>query len=232
MNINASSPAELNAQLSSIARRIDPRGLGRKKEQTEPWVVQRLLPTLVDLDLVAFPLEVSEGERPDVRLKWPGGSAGLELTELVPEAFAMADAIRNREFPNATIDRSIFTWGARFSAAEIRRHLSTVGSRLTGRGWVGDEVEREWATAANERIDGKTQKLKAGYELSQENWLAAYASVPGPALDMEHALRYLKLVEPSSDSVSFDRVFLLTYGRMACVDREGAHVVDLTILDV
>ena len=114
------------------------RGRGRKKNQTEGWVSRQLIPTLSESSIIHFPVTVEFRDRPDLLLCMPEDSAGIEITEVVPESYAQAVAIRNQDYPNAIVDRSIFTWGESYTAKQIHRHLSTVGE---GHGDVGSKLK-------------------------------------------------------------------------------------------
>jgi hypothetical protein len=123
-------------------------------------------------------------DRPDIHVVSAGQDIGIELIELVPQAYAHAVAIANQEFPSAIVDRSVFRWGITWTADEIRNHLKVEGHRLSGSGWAGDAVEREWADAVREAIAKKTSRLNApGFQHFSENWLGTYTSSPGPIFD-------------------------------------------------
>jgi len=215
---------DLLEKIAALRASVNIRGEGRTTQQTEVWIASRLVPTLAHIGLIGFPLEFSFADRPDLRLQVPAGAVGIEITEVVPPAYAQADAIRNQHYPEATIDRSIFTWGAQFTAAEIHRHLAHVGRKLAGPGWAGDSVERGWAAAVNEAISVKCEKLnRPGFTICDRNWLAAYTSSPGPALNMPHAATFL--VHPKAlGQHSFDAIFALTDRRMVIL-QNGSHEV-------
>jgi len=228
-----SNLTDLVTQLAGAPAVVALRGEGRTTGQTETWITHRLVPTLAQLGFIDFPLEISLADRPDLRLEMPGGTAGIEITEVVPLAYAEADAIRNKNYPGAVVDRSLFTWGVQFTPAEIHKHLSQVGQKLTGPGWAGDSVEREWARAVNAAIVTKTEKLnRPGFTICQWNWLAAYTSAPGPALEIAHATKFLELPPAVPGGHSFDCVFVLTDHKMAVL-RTGASadVADLVRIE-
>lgn len=190
--ITAESLDELLHLLRDVADEVPPRGMGRRTEHTEPWVMKRLVASLATCGFLRFPLSVEQGDRPDIALEVDGSEIGIELMELVPPAYAQAIAIANREFPNAIVDRSVFGWGTEWTPAEIREHLRTEGHRLSGDGWAGDAVEREWAEAVRNAIERKTDRLNTrGFRLFSENWLGTYASSPGPAFDVDVGARNL-----------------------------------------
>jgi hypothetical protein len=186
------------------------RGAGRTKEHTEPWVTRRFLLSASRFDLLRFPLVVSPQDKPDLLLTMNGVEVGVEITEVVPPSYAEADAIARKHYPTAEVDRSIFRWGAKFTTQQIHDHLSNP-SRPMGPGWMGDSVESEWAAANSEAIVAKTHKLSSsGYGVHAENWLAAYSSSPGPALDLAIGVQKLDRLRAEPGRVGFDRVLLLT----------------------
>ena len=184
--IVASSHSELLEALSKVPNDVPPRGIGRRTEHTEPWVLRRLIASLVSAEILQFPLSVELADRPDIVVDSAGHRIGIELMELIPPAYAQAVAIANRDFPSAIVDRSMFGWGATWTRADIRKHLRCEGYRLSGDGWAGNAVEQEWAEAVRGAIEKKTERLNSpGFGVFSENWLGTYASSPGPVFDVE-----------------------------------------------
>lgn len=182
--IYAKSLKELLAVLEEVEDDVPPRGSERRTEHTEPWVMKRLVASLASGGVLEFPLAVEMGDRPDLRLNSAGRDIGIELMELVPPAYAHAVAIANTEFPSAIVDRSVFGWGTTWASEDIRQHLRCEGHRLSGPGWAGDAVEREWANAVRGAVKKKTERLNAeGFDSLAENWLGTYSSSPGPVFD-------------------------------------------------
>lgn len=221
--------ADLERVLAAWNPRVSPRGAGRTKEQTEQWVARRFLLAALHFDVLQFPLIARQGDRPDLLLELPGTCVGVEITETVSPALAQAHAIARKYYPDAVIDRSIFRWGARFTPQEIHALLAKA-DKLNGPGWAGDSVEREWAAAACDTIDAKCKSLcKPGYRPADAYWLVAYASSPGPALDLAGAAKYLSPLPDQVDSARFEAVFLLTDRGAVHVTRAGAVGVAETV---
>lgn len=145
--------------------------------------------------------------------------------ELVPAAYAQAVAIANREFPKATIvDRSVFGWGAEWTAEEIREHLRSEGHRLSGDGWAGDAVEREWAEAVRKAVAKKTERLNApGFRLFAKNWLGTYASSPGPVFNVTVGASLMSSsdIRQPTYTLNFDGVVNLVSDSVVVVTPEG-----------
>ena len=204
------------------------RGRGRKKNQTEGWVSRQLIPTLSESSIIHFPVTVEFRDRPDLLLCMPEDSAGIEITEVVPESYAQAVAIRNQDYPNAIVDRSIFTWGESYTAKQIHRHLSTVGDKLTGPGWTGDGVEQEWADAVNKSVREKLRKLNTkGYSVFSRNWLAIYTSSPGPILKINRAGSLINPPKSVGYNCIFDMIFVLTDKNILIINDVGREVQSL-----
>lgn len=228
MKFVAENYLDLKQQISTLYVPVKKRGKGRNKAQTEPWVSRRFIFTLCGLQYIHYPMTVELKDRPDLRLYMPNNSFGIEITEAVPKIYAQADAIRNKFYPNATVDRSKFTWGAEYNSKQIHDHLSTVGRKLTGPGWTGDAVEKEWAIAVNNSIKKKQEKLnKEGYDLFPKNCLAVYTSNPGPMLNITKACFLITLPKRKKDLQIFDEIFVLTGNKMAILNNVGRKIHDL-----
>lgn len=223
--ITAESLDRLFDLLRDLPDKVPPRGMGRRTEHTEPWVMKRLVASLAAGGWLKFPLAVELDDRPDIVLESDGSKIGIELMELIPAAYAQAVAIANREFPKATIvDRSVFGWGTEWTPQGIREHLRTEGHRLSGSGWAGDAVEREWAEAVRNAVAKKTERLNAsGFRLFAKNWLGTYASSPGPVFDVDVGARFLSpsdLRQPTY-ATNFDGVVNLVSDSVVVVTAWG-----------
>jgi hypothetical protein len=223
--------AHLERLLTAWCPSVLPRGAGRTKQQTEPWVSRRFLLAALHFDVLRFPLTPKVGERPDLLLSVPRATLGVEITETVPPCLAQADAIAQQYYPNAVVDRSIFKWGAEFTPQEIHAHLARA-NKLTGPGWMGDSVEREFAVAASETICAKTISLnKPGYGAADSYWLVAYTSSPGPALDIRAAAEFLPPLPRAVEGKAFEAAFLLTDRAAVHLTHSGVVAVAETVPD-
>jgi len=222
--ITAESLDELLHVLRDVPDEVPPRGMGRRTEHTEPWVTKRLVASLATGGFLRFPLLLELDDRPDIALRSDGSEIGIELMELVPPAYARAVAVANREFPDAIVDRSVFGWESEWTPSEIREHLRTEGHRLSGGGWAGDAVEREWAEAVRNAIEKKTERLNsAGFRVFSENWLCTYASSPGPVFDVDVGARLLSPSDLRLTTLTrnFDSAVNLVSDSVVVVTREG-----------
>jgi len=124
MRIQATTKDELFQQLSATIPTVSLRGLGRTKEETEPWVTHRLLLTLAKQCLIDFPLSAEvrspPEDRPDLYISSATGEIGVELIEAVCEWLAQAHAIRNKHYPDAVVSRFMFPQGYKPTPDERR----------------------------------------------------------------------------------------------------------------
>lgn len=192
-SISASSPDDLVSRLEALSLSVLPRGEGRTKDQTEDWSRRTVLGALARTRHFSYPMTAISSDQPDLDLHFPLGTRGVEITEAVPRAYAAAVAFGNRSFPGAIIDRSLFGWTRPVpSKKELRQYFTTSASKLTGPGWDGDSVEREWAEGLFDTICKKTESINGPeYRAFPEYWLAVYDNLRGPALDLELAMEML-----------------------------------------
>jgi hypothetical protein len=182
---------ELHPRLKGIRGDVPPRGVGRKTEHGETYVMRDLAWTLANTTaLFESPLSIVKGESPDFDVRIPGQTIGVEVTDAIPTSYAQAIAFQNREFRD------------RGEAAPIS---------WNERGWIGDEAEREWAQVIANAVAQKLAKLNGDHWRRQDqNWLAVYDVAPQMVQNLARACDYLRerLAELSHHDVTFDRIFI------------------------
>ena len=224
ININAQNPLELKEQLEKLSVAVPPRSNGRTKRHTENWIGRRLLMALSKIGILDFPMVVLHMDSPDLRITTPKESIGLELSEAVPETYARAVAIRNRDYPNAPVDRFHFSGKKDFPSKYIHNYL---GGTPTETVWLGNSVEQDWADLVNDSISQKTNKLnKTGFELFSRNWLGLYTSSTGPLLNIRNACPLLKKPSTFSGEHKFDTVFVLTGNELVVITDSDIDIED------
>jgi hypothetical protein len=205
-----SSDAALLAALGrtdiSVPARID----GRTTDHTETWTICRLLATLANSGKLSYPLSVLHRDRPDFAVTQADATTGIEVTEAVSRQYAAYCALAEREFPEVFLQPAHFRWGApEMSLKEMRSLLGR--SKLTGKAWVGDSAEREWAAYMESVISSKLLKLtKPGYAVFPVMWLAIYDNLPMPNLDLRLALSHLAQLLPPhwASHPSFQTIYI------------------------
>jgi hypothetical protein len=209
----ADSRNELRQHLAAIQSEVPPRGEGRQKEHIETWVLRNLLWTLANVStLLMYPFSVEKGERPDLVLKTPDSSIGVEVTEWVRQDYAQTIAILNQEGLVAPLDLSVFQYGSSARSRNKSRDLIQGEAHpLIGPGWVGDSGEQEWAARMALAVIEKTDLLnKPSFRRQKCNWLAIFDNTPRPGLNLGIALCCLheRLAAIRRGRVEFDRVFV------------------------
>jgi len=211
--------------MNSIAVDVNPRDEGRTTSQVENWSTTKLLVALAKTHHIKYPVKLLVNDKPDFDLIFSKSKVGVEITEAIPEDYARAIAMANRLYPEAIIDRSHFLWGApRKSNDEIHEILESSINRLSGPGWEGDSVEREWANGISDTIHSKLKKLNNnGYRLFPKYWLAIYDNLRGPALNLKLGVKFLREILPNQDSYkhSFQYVFIEVGNTMVSISKGG-----------
>lgn len=236
MRIQAANKDELFLELKASIPAVSPRGLGRSKEETEPWVTHRLLPTLAECGLLDFPLtsevRLPPEDRPDLYISSATGEIGIEAIEAVLQWLAQAHAIRNKQYPTAVVSRFMFPKGYTPTVKEIHEKLALGGQTSPEPPWHGDSVEQDWAEHVDHAIAKKVATLaKPGFKQYARNWLAVYSSHPGPALKLDQGFKFVQGWQTALKHGCFDRLYLLTDVKMLIVGRSGSRTVNLYVIE-
>jgi hypothetical protein len=222
--IDARSEAELLSSLTTLGHSVPLRGCGRTTANVEAWSTSRLLATLARTELLEYPLAYDESvDKPDLRLHFPVTSVGIEITEMVPENYAHALAIANKE-PNFTfVEPSLFPWGApKLTGAEIRAMLTRMQTEFTGNltgGDGGHALARDWASAVRDTLQVKLEKINdPEYMALPDYWLAIYDNLPFSGLNRTLAASYAQplIAGLPSFSRSFSRLFVESADTLIC----------------
>jgi len=157
-------------------------------------------------------MQLRHRDKPDFRLISGQNEIGVEVTEAIPQNLAAADALAEKEKPDASLDVSKFKWGEKNKPArELRKIVAK--DELTGPGWVDDEPEREWSQAIFDKCRQKTEKFRApDFDKFNHNWLLIYDNLTPPILEVDRTPNYLieKLADYWHESVIYDSVLIET----------------------
>jgi hypothetical protein len=227
-SLNATSYIDLLKQLRQVDISVPPISKGRTKQHTERWTMFRFLATFGEMFNLQYPLKVVHTDKPDFRLRTPNKLIGAEVTSSMPEDYARALVLQQRYFPNSHIDLSEFRWGLpRKTSKELCELLRQWQTKLTGMGWVGDEVERDWAQTVSDSIRTKTETLNTeGFKNYMSNWLLIYDNVPQSSLNLDVSVELLrhnilnKLKDISKSWSRFDMVFVETKSSFVVIESE------------
>jgi hypothetical protein len=199
---------ELHSRLPSINVKVPPRAAGRKKGHVEIYSIVRLLGTLPRAPS-DFPLRLTKRERPDFLVQCGARMIGVEHTEAVSENAAKEAFLRSKGHgPDVHFVRAGSVEEPRKSSKQL---IAEIEAGHFGPGWVGDSVEREWATAMAHFISQKVASANnTGFDLFEENWLLVYDNWTAPALEHEQALMLLRTELQAVDPWRiFSRIFTL-----------------------
>ena len=154
------------------------------------------------------PVRLCKGESPDFLLKNATQLVGIEATEAINPDYVRATRHPNARNRDSVIDPSLYPWGA---VGRTRRQIAAEAGRseLTGYGWVGDSVEREFVKSVCDVLQSKSRKLRSHYERFDSDRLLIYQNQTLPCLDIEQArLRTEAALESCWESEGFDRVYV------------------------
>ena len=150
-------------------------------------------------------------DKPDFYLKAGKSEYGIECTEAIPQDYAHATAISEKNSDETVIDMSLLEWGHKKTPKDIHEIASR--TKLTGPGWEGDNPEYEWAFAMSEVTKTKTSLLqKQDFKKYSNNYLLIYDNLPRPTIDFSKACSFLrKKLERywNGDSI-FNNIFVQT----------------------
>lgn len=204
---------------------VSARTKGRNNDQTENWVMCRLLSTLAHHQKLKMPVRVVHRDRPDFFLRQRCTGIGAEVTEAIPQEFAAFCALQEREFPGKWIEPAHFRlFSPKMTTNEMRQLLRQ--TKLTSDGWAGDSPEREWAVFMELAIDKKAENLKKqGYEKFKYNWLAIYDNLPYHAIHLGDAIKNLKPILENRWQVKpfFDVIFIEHGPVIAKITKSGTQ---------
>lgn len=223
--IEARSASQLRESAKALNPGVKPRGRKRTTQQVEKWSARSVLIALANTYHIKYPVNVITNDKPDLDLDFGIDKVGIEITEAVPEDYARALVLANNRYPDALVDRSLFRWGApRKTNAELHEILKKSVNRLSGPGWHGDSVEREWGKGMADTIEAKLKKInKSDYRSFPRYWLAIYDNLRGPMLDLKLGVKYLRssLHDQNSQIRKFQYIFIEVGRTMVAISRGG-----------
>lgn len=209
MNIEASTGDELKRKLGGTDISVPVRTAGRTNDHVERWVIYRALATLLADSQIEYPVRLLKRERPDYLLVIGSREIGCEVTEAINSEYLRAKSLPEANAESSIIDVSLFKWGAPKRKLEKLREIAS-REKLTGAGWAGNSVEREYADIVFDVASRKTKKMaKVGYQKYQENYLLVYLNQSLPILDQqESATICAERLAGYWSAKSFDSIFV------------------------
>ena len=221
--LNANNASELLAALAELDITVPRRSDGRTKSHTERYAVAHLISALVEAEIIHYPMNISQRERPDFLLSMAEIQIGIEHTEAVPENEAHKTFLREKGGGSGVHYMSRNRPGE--PKKQAKELIEEIERNDAGDGWGGDTVEREWAAAMFYFVEQKVRKLLSnGFERFEQDWLLIYDNWSLPALDRHEAAQFLlNIVNNSTALENFDYIFVLT-GKYVCdISAEGLY---------
>jgi hypothetical protein len=148
--------ADLLQKLGQMDSTVPKRTKGRRSHHRERFCIVRYLGALASTSLLTFPLRVVKWESPDFLIHEAGKTIGLEITEAGTERHQQAATLLEKSPPGTLLE----------GEAGLRKP----GEELQGRGYVGDEVERELAGLILRAIEDKSAKLNQPHFVSADRY--------------------------------------------------------------
>ncbi|HHH9444533.1 TPA: hypothetical protein ACP32N_006539 [Pseudomonas aeruginosa] len=231
----ATLPADVAARLQSldaIDTFVPPRHEKRTHDHAEIYCIVEALKYDHPLPLT-FPAEVLHNDRPDILIKTPSETIGVEIMEAVSPTTASLDALRARtpgapditwarnEVPGAPqlpakTQKKIIENEIRLHQDESTRHL------LGGDGFAGDGAV-QWANAMAHFVSLKMGlSQKDGFGRYNQNWVLLYDNWEEPARNVPRADDQLQEVLQEIGAFAiFDLVLILDEQSLAGFSRAG-----------
>ena len=155
----ADTQRQLQHAIESLAIDVPPRDQGRTTEDCEQWQIERLLQALLQAGELPLPVSLTKRERPDFLLTAGTHSVGIEPTEAINRDYVAATMHPNARQSGSLVDPSLYRWG---TAGRTREQIAEEAGRteLTGDGWAGDSVEREFGAMVADIVRSKSAKLR------------------------------------------------------------------------
>jgi hypothetical protein len=173
--------SEFQSIIATLQLTVPARNEGRKSFHRERTCLVMYLKELVAHSRIDFPFCVRKTESPDFLLTVNDEiQIGIEHRDITSQRFQQ-HLSESANGPSGQI-----VWLDRFKATgEPTSELNT--------GWVGDEVEREWAQLALDAIRDKTHLLNKGHFQNLPSYeLLLYSNTHLPNIDRRSAIDYLR----------------------------------------
>jgi hypothetical protein len=229
LTLSAASAEDLHAQLRAIDIAVPLVTEGRTKEHREQFMMAHFLATAAKANKLGFPLDVAHSEKPDFLLRLAGAAVGVECVEAVPKELYQIEVLREKHYPDA------MNFGQRFEPGEEtltwdKKHEVASGRRA-GPPWMPAAAKRNWISAMQYVVHGKTEKLRHGnYSSSISTWLLVRDEWPNslqfyPERVREAAAELWPKLAPLFVPPAFQAVFIESGGQLLCFE-EGQFTVE------
>lgn len=187
--IEAYTLDDLKSQIDRLKIEVPPRAQSSANDEREQWQAQHLLLALFSAHQLPPPVRLHKRDAPDFLLEIKNMRIGVETTEAINRDYVRAQMHPAAQQEGAVVDPSLYKWGTEGRpTSQIREEAGR--KQLSGYGWSGDNVEREFARSIVDVVHRKTLKLRSHYVRYESDCLLVYHNHPSPAIDIEKARIY------------------------------------------
>ncbi|MGU5686626.1 hypothetical protein ACV1DN_20845 [Aeromonas allosaccharophila] len=227
MDFSATTEIELDEALEKLKVQVPPRGKGRTTDHCERWQIHALLVGLKKGGYLRFPVTLKKRERPDFQLISGAVSLGIEAIEAINPDYARAQTLSEAKDEHSVIDPSLFKWGNVGRSLKELRDIVAL-DKLTGTGWHGDSVEREFARSILDCVEQKHKLLLNGFERFDANCLLIYHNNSTPVLDFDKGTAFAEeLLKSYWSTDGFDVVFVLKYRAVIVLTKGLSAIIEI-----
>lgn len=230
LSLTAVSAIDLQAQLTAIDIAVPLVSEGRTKEHREQYMMARFLATAASAGHLDFPLELLHADKPDFLLRFAGVEVGAECVEAVPSEHYHIEDLRERLYPDA------MNFGQRFEPGEenftLEEKHDIASGKLAGPPWMPHTAKRNWISAMEYVVAGKTAKLRKGnylgnvptWLLLQDEWPNSLHFYPEQVRAASEEL--LERLTPLLVPPAFQAVFIASGNQLLCF-KEGQLAIEV-----
>ena len=223
--LQADALSDLESRIDRLKTEVPLRAQNSSSGDREQWQIQRLLTALFRTRQLPVPVRLYKRDAPDFLLETASERIGIETTEAINPDYVRAQMHPAAQEDGAIIDPSLYKWGTQGRPKwQIREEAGR--KQLSGCGWVGDSVEREFIKSIIDVVRRKSVKLHSHYKIYDSNRLLVYHNLPSPAINIEDARMYAtKSLEDYWDQSSFDTVYVLKYNWMLYFTKDASGIL-------
>ena len=209
--VNAGTPEDLKSQIDGLKIGVRPRAQSPATDDREQWQIQHLLLALSCARKLSPPVRLHKRDAPDFLLEIGNMRIGVETTEAINPDYVRAQMHPAAQKDGAVVDPSLYKWGTqRRSKSQIREEAGR--TQLSGYGWAGDSVEREFGQSIIDVVRSKSLKLRSHYERYDSDHLLVYHNHPSPAINIDKARMFAtKSLADYWGESGFDTVYVYKY---------------------
>ena len=224
--LDADTDDELEIQLQGLKIDVPPRGRSRTNTIREQWQIQHLLQGLLADRQLVLPVRLYRCEAPDFVLQNGKTLLGIETVEAINPDYVKAQMHPAAQGDGVVVDSSLYKWGTQGRPkAQIREEAGR--TRLSGRPWMGDSVEHEFAQSIKDVVFEKHGKLLSHNTRFDSDCLLIYHNQPPAQIYIDKAQEYTAdiLVDYWGNKLGFHTVYVHKCNWILSFTRDASEIV-------